>query len=206
MGNQGKRRTLKIGVTGPIGSGKTVASDRFKELGAVVIEADDVAKQLMRKGTDVYRRVVEAFGPEILADDGEIDRHALASIIFVSEAARAVVNGIVHPAVIDRVLEMIADYEKEEPPMIVVAAALFGASSGDIVQILDEIVFVTTDETLRTERLVQRGMDPVDIRRRTAAGVPVNELEEIATIVVENKSSKERLRSEIDAIWEKLAG
>ncbi len=190
---------LKIGLTGGIASGKSLVASRLRELGALLIDADVIARQVVEPGTPGLEQVVEAFGPGILDHDGRLDRPKLGSIVFREPARREVLNGIVHPLV-----------RKSA------AAIMDGAGAGDIVvqdiPLLVEtgqgsnfhlVLVVDAPDELRVQRMVElRGMTAEDARSRMAAQASAAERRSAADVVLDNSGSREDLLAAVDALWE----
>lgn len=194
--------TLHIGLTGGIGSGKSTVAARLGQLGAVVIDADRISRELMAPGSPVLEQVTEVFGCEILDADGALDRPALGRRVFGDEEARQRLNGIVHPAV------------REEAARQRVAAAQRPGFAGVIVEDIpllvetgqaerfDGVLVVTAEEPERVRRLVEaRGMDEGDVRARIAAQASDAERAAVATWTVDNSGAPEQTRAQVDRIW-----
>jgi dephospho-CoA kinase len=162
-----RSRPVRIGLTGPIGCGKSTVAAWLGELGAVVIDADVVARGVTPPGSAELASVVSEFGPGILRDDGSLDRGALARIVFVDPAALVRLETIIHPAVRPRILAAIAEAERDSPPAIVVEAIKF--VEGGLAELCDEVWLVTCDAAAQRERLIGRGADPADADARIAA-------------------------------------
>lgn len=191
---------LVVGLTGGIGSGKTAASDRFGELGASVVDADLVARDVVRPGGLVLRQLAETFGPEILCTDGSLDREALASRAFASPDGVAKLNEITHPAIAVEMVEQVQTAGRVAAA-VVVAIPLLKRLHIEAMD-LEHVVVVDLPVDLAIERLVRyRGMDEADARARIAAQVSREERLSLATHVVDNSGDLEALHAQIDAIW-----
>jgi dephospho-CoA kinase len=191
---------LAVGLTGGIGSGKSAVADLLVERGAVLIDADVVAREVVAPGGPAYQPLVDRFGPQILADDGTIDRPALAAVAFGDPAALADLNAITHPAI---GIEMIRrrDALAEGDDVVVLAIPLLTAMHRETVG-LDVVVVVDCPVEVTTERLVdQRGMDPADAEARIAAQVSRTERLKEADFVVDNASTRDHLVAEADRLW-----
>ncbi|SEJ01474.1 dephospho-CoA kinase [Arthrobacter sp. yr096] len=190
---------LKIGLTGGIASGKSLVASRLQELGALLIDADLIARQVVEPGTPGLARVVEAFGPGVLDRDGRLDRPKLGSIVFHDPSQREVLNSIIHPLVRETAAALVA-----------------GASAGDIVvqdiPLLVEtgqgsnfhlVLVVDAPEDVRVERMVKmRGMTPEDARSRIASQATRPERNAAADVLLDNVGSPEELLARVDALWE----
>lgn len=189
---------MQIGLTGGIGSGKTTAARRFAELGALVVDADAVAREVVEPGTEGLAAVVGAFGPGLLDPTGRLDRPALAAIVFGDAAARARLNGILHPLIRRRVAERIAAAPAgtvvvQDVPLLVETGQA-GA--------FDLVVVVETPEALRVRRLVaDRGMPAGQARARMAAQASDEQRRAVADVVLVNDGTPADLRTQVDRLW-----
>jgi dephospho-CoA kinase len=189
---------VQIGLTGGIGSGKSAAARRFAELGALVIDADLVAREVVEPGTDGLAAVVAEFGEQVLDGDGRLDRPALARVVFADEAARARLNVILHPRIRARVAERIA---AAPPGTVVVQDVPLLAETGQAGQ-FDLVVVVEAPAELRVQRLVRdRGMPAEQARARMAAQATDAQRREIADVVIVNDGSPDDLRAQVDRCW-----
>ena len=195
---------MQIGLTGGIGSGKSTAAQRFAELGALVVDADAIAREVVEPGTPGLAAVVAEFGERVLAADGRLDRPALAALVFGDEAARGRLNAILHPLVRRRVAERIA---AGRPGTVVVQDVPLLAETGQAGS-FDLVVVVEAPEQLRIERLVtDRGMPAEQARARMAAQATDEQRRVIADVVLINDGSPEQLREQVDRFWaERVAG
>ena len=172
------------------------------ERGAVVVDADRLARDAVAVGTDGFRAVVDRFGSEVVAADGSLDRRALAGVVFDDPAALADLNAIVHPpvraAIADRVAELAGTDAVVvlEIPLLVESGRSYGAS---------RVIVVDCPEDVAVRRLVDsRGMDEADARRRIAAQVSRAERVAAADVVIDNGGSVDDLRRQVDAVWTDL--
>ncbi|HUR22450.1 MAG TPA: dephospho-CoA kinase [Acidimicrobiales bacterium] len=188
-----------VGLTGGIGSGKSTVAGMLADRGAVVIDADRLARDAVAVGTDGYRAVVDRFGPQVVTGDGALDRRALAGVVFDDPAALADLNAIVHPPVRAAIAERVAELAATdavvvlEIPLLVESGRSYGAS---------QVIVVDCPEDIAVGRLVQvRGMDEGDARRRIAAQVSRAERRAAADIVIDNTGSLDDLRRQVDDVW-----
>ncbi len=187
-----------IGVTGPIGTGKSTVIRILRELGADTIDADKVAHEVMEPGGAAYQAVVEAFGPHILTDDGHIDRRRLAHIVFRDADALKRLESIVHPAVFEEVKRRI---EMSDRPIVALEAIKL-LEAGLSITICDEIWVVVADPQVQIKRLQERGMDESEARRRMAAQLSREEYERRADVVIDNSGSLDELRHQVEHAWQ----
>jgi dephospho-CoA kinase len=194
---------LLIGLTGGIGSGKSTVSARLAELGAVVIDADAITKELQQPGTEVFDAMVERFGTGIVAPDGTLDRQAVADIVFADADALADLNAIVHPAVgVELARRMEAEAATDHVVVLDVPLLVESGRSD-----LAALVVVDVDPEVAVQRLVeQRGMREDDARARMARQASREDRRSRADHVLDNSGSVEDLRAQVDALWEKISG
>jgi dephospho-CoA kinase len=189
---------VQIGLTGGIGSGKSVAARRFAELGALVIDADLVAREVVEPGTDGLAAVVAEFGEQVLDGDGRLDRPALARVVFADEAARDRLNAILHPRIRARVAERIA---AAPAGTVVVQDVPLLAETGQA-GAFDLVVVVEAPAEERVRRLVRdRGMPAEQARARMAAQATDEQRRAIADVLLVNDGTPEDLRAQVDRCW-----
>jgi dephospho-CoA kinase len=193
-----------VGLTGGIGSGKSTVAQLFAERGARVIDADKIGHEVYRHGTPGWEQVVAAFGREVVAADGAIDRAVLGRKVFADPEARRTLNGIVHPLIgieIVRQLEA-ARAASDETPVVIEAALLLDAGWRPLV---DLVVVVVTPQARVIERIQrQRGLATADIEARMAAQIGDEQRRRLADIVIENGGDLADLRRAADAAWAEI--
>lgn len=195
----------RIGLTGGIGSGKSTVAKMLVECGAVLIDADAISRQLMEPGRAVLAETVRAFGEGILTPTGELDRAALASLVFADESARARLNAIVHPAVRAEAARQrqAAVREVGESAVIVEDIPLL-AETGQAAD-FDAVIVVEAQHGERLRRLVEvRGMSEADARARIAAQASDEQRRAIATWVIDNSGSLERTAAQVREVFAKI--
>jgi len=193
---------LHIGLTGNIAVGKSCASARFSELGAAIIDADRVSRELMKPGAPVYFRVVETFGTNILFSDGTINRRLLGGIVFASEEKRRLLERITHPAIRDAISEEIAEKEKISN-IVIVEAALMVETGG--YKEYDRLIVVTCPPTAQIARLIARdGLTESEAKARIAAQMPMYEKIRLADYVIDTSGSLESTLEQVDVIYQNL--
>lgn len=192
---------LSVGLTGGIASGKSAVSARMEESGAVVIDADVLAREALAPGSSGLAEVVEAFGREVLAEDGSLDRPALGRIVFADEAARQRLNAIVHPRVRAEAARL---REQAQPGAVVVEDIPLLVETGQQDR-FDVVVVVHAPEQERIRRIVEdRGGTAEDARARIAAQATDAERAAAADVVLENSGTLGELRDQVDELMEKL--
>lgn len=187
---------MQIGLTGGIGSGKSTAARRFAELGALVVDADVIAREVVAPGTDGLAAVVAAFGDGVL-DGGQLDRPKLAQVVFGDEDARNRLNAIVHPLVRARVAELIA----AAPAGTVVVQDIPLLVETGQAERFDLVVVVRADPRLRLERLAGRGVPREQAEARMAAQATDEQRAAVADVVLDNDGTPDELRAQVDHLW-----
>ncbi len=191
-----------VGLTGGIGAGKSTVAAMLAERGAVVIDADDLARRAVTRGADGFARVVEAFGPQILDADGDIDRGKLAGIVFANAERRSALEAIVHPEVARLLAEALEPYHGTD--RIVVYATPLLAEGGQA-EAFDVVVVVVADTDRRVERLMHdRGMAANEVRARIAAQLNDEDRARIADVLLDNDGELDRLKPQVDRLWAEL--
>ncbi len=189
---------LMVGLTGVIGAGKSAVAARLAELGALVIDSDWLAREVVAPGTDGLAEVVAAFGTGVLAPDGSLDRPALARVVFGDEAARRRLESIIHPRVRARSVELVA---AAPPDAIVVNDVPLLVESG-LAAGFQLVIIVMADEETRIRRLARtRGMSAAEARSRMAAQASDEQRRAVADVLIDNDGTLDELREEVDAVW-----
>lgn len=194
-------RKVRVGLTGGIGAGKSSVAAAFRDRGAVVIDADQLAREAVAPGTDAQREIAAAW-PQVAGADGAIDRPALARIVFEDRAARDRLNAIVHPRVRARAEEL----ERAAPDGAIVVHDVPLLFEGDYWRSCDATVLVVAPAQARIDRTVARdGTDPAAVAERMRAQIDPAEARTRATFVIENDADLETLRRRSDAVYDRLA-
>ena len=188
---------LRIGLTGGIGSGKSTVSALLAARGAVVVDADRIAREVLEPGTPGLAAVVDAFGSGVLAADGSLDRAALAAVVFADRDARRRLDGIVHPLVRARATELAG---AAPPDAVVVHDVPLLVETGQASS-YDLVLVVEADEETRVARLVQRGLTAEDARARMAAQATDDQRRAVADVVLDNSGTQEQLAEQVDRFW-----
>lgn len=187
-----------VGITGGIACGKSVCGRVLKSLGVAVLDTDHVAHAVMKKGEAAYGPVVEAFGPGVLDDDGEIDRKKLGLLVFADEAQRRQLNELVHPLV---QVQWESWRDAQTTPAAVLIPLLFevGATEG-----WDAIVCIASQERLMRARMKERGLDEASIQQRLDAQWPIEKKAANADVVIWNNGSLKTFEQSITEWWQKF--
>ena len=192
---------MRIGLTGGVASGKSSVSAILRELGAVVIDGDQLAREVVAKGTPGLERVVEAFGDGILTPDGDMDRAAVGAIVFADEERRRVLESIVHPLVFERIVELEAAAADAE---LVVHDIPLLAESGRA-DTFDAVVVVDAPTEVQVERMVRdRGWTLEEAEARIAAQASREDRRAIATYVIDNTGTLDDLRQRVTEVVAEL--
>jgi dephospho-CoA kinase len=194
---------LMIGLTGGIGAGKSAVARRLAELGAIVVDADVLAREVVRPGTEGLAEIVAAFGPGVLAADGSLDRPALGAVVFGDPEARARLEAVIHPRVRARTAEIA---EAAPPDAVVVNDVPLLVETG-LSRGYHMVIVVEAPEAERVRRLARdRGMSEADARARIAAQATDEQRRAIADVVLTNDGPRADLARRVDALWPRLLG
>lgn len=194
---------LKIGLTGGIGSGKSTVASRLHELGARVIDADQVAREIVEPGQPALAELAEAF-EGILAEDGSLNRAELARQAFATPEATEKLNTITHPRIRERTQELFLEAEEQGVEVLVYDMPLL-IENGEYKQ-MDHVLVVDAPDDVRVDRLVnQRGLDEGDARRRIAAQIDRETRLKAADTVLDNGGERENLIAQVDRFWETIS-
>ena len=194
---------LLVGVTGGIGSGKTLFSALLAERGAQVIDADAYGREALRPGEPAWHSVIAQFGRELLIPHSmEIDRQALAEVVFNDHDKLAALNAIVHPILFSAIADSVERLSQTDEIVVIDAAILVETGMN---KDLDTLIVVHTDERLRRQRLRRRGMSSADIEARMSSQASAVDLLAKADIVVCNNGSLDELVREAERVWVDLS-
>lgn len=194
---------LKVGLTGGIGSGKSTVSRLLASYGAVVVDSDLVAREVVALGTPGLAAVVEEFGTTVLAPDGSLDRAALGAVVFADPERLAALNAIVHPLVGARTQELEAEAAAAGAPVVVFDVPLL-AENG-LAPLYDEVVVVDCPVEVAVRRLVaERGMSEQDARARISHQATREQRRAVATHVIDNGGPREALEPQVATLWAEL--
>lgn len=189
---------LHIGLTGGIASGKSTVADLLAAHGAVIVDSDRLAREVVQPGTAGLARVVERFGTDVLATDGSLDRAALGRIVFADPSARADLEAIVHPLVRERAAELAASAPAEAVVVQVIPLLVETGQAGDF----DHVVVVDVDPEVQLTRLEQRdGFGPAEAAARVAAQTSRELRLRAADVVIDNSGSSGELAETVDRLW-----
>ncbi|HDP69958.1 MAG TPA: dephospho-CoA kinase [Actinobacteria bacterium] len=197
---------LIFGVTGNIGSGKSTISKMLSDLGAFTIDADVIALTVVIPNSQTFAQVVNEFGLSILQDDGTLDRKSLASIVFTDPRKLAILNEIVHPAIMGSIKLMVEKYRKtlSDEAVVVIDAPLIVET--EFLSLVDSLLVVAADENVRLKRLLKKGYSREDALARMKSQTPSDVLVTHADYIINNNGTLEELKEKVDELWEKISG
>jgi dephospho-CoA kinase len=190
---------LVVALTGGIGSGKSAVGQIFAQLGATVIDSDQLARDVIERGSIGFNEVVAKFGDEILKN-GEIDRQILASLIFKDPAKRSELEQITHPLIRKAFAKVVSSALPDS--IVINQIPLLVESNHDYK--FDHIITVSASESIRSERLIKRGLTNEQIKQRMQAQATDQMREDIADSVIVNEKSEQEITDQVEKIWEQL--
>ena len=190
---------LVVALTGGIGSGKSTVGQIFAQLGAIVIDSDQLARDVIERGSIGFNEVVAKFGDEILKN-GEIDRQILASLIFKDPAKRSELEQITHPLIRKAFAKVVSSASPDS--IVINQIPLLVESNHDYK--FDHIITVSASESIRSERLIKRGLTNDQIKQRMGAQATDQMREDIADSVIINEKNEQELTDQVEKIWEQL--
>ena len=192
-----------IGLTGGIASGKNLVAEILERLGAVVIDADQLAREVVMPGTAPYDAIINKFGKEIVNTDGTINRKALGTIVFADSAARKHLEQITHPAIREPAANRLSE-ERQKGTEIVYYMAPLLIEAG-ITSSVDEVWIVYADEKTQLERLMLRdGIGHNEALQKIAAQMPIDEKIKFGKIIIDNTGTREETERQVIGLWEEL--
>ena len=189
---------MRVGLTGGIGSGKSTVVEMLADMGAAVVDADEIARRVVASGSSVLARLAEKFGSDILLEDGTLDRALLAERAFADGRGTRRLNEITHPAIREQAERDIS--RAEQTSEIVVYEMPLLVESGQV-SLVDVVVVVDVPESVQIDRAVRRGMDETDVRQRMLRQASREQRLEAADAVIDNSGSYDATRAQVDALW-----
>jgi dephospho-CoA kinase len=193
---------LLVGLTGGIGAGKSTVADLLTRKGAVVVDADEVARAVVEPGTPAFGALVDRFGPGVVGGDGRLDRAALASVAFAGEQSRKDLEAITHPAINTEFLRRVAEAPAEA--IVVLDVPLLVESAAAAARGYEAVIVVEAPREVRLDRLEQRGVRRDDAEARMAAQAGDEERRAVATFVLDNSADRDDLARQVDEVWAEL--
>ena len=192
-----------LGLTGGIGSGKTIVGKMFAQLGAEIIDADQLARDVVEPGQPALGEIVERFGPDVLQVDGRLDRARLGGIVFADAAARAALNAITHPRIRERMAAAVSARKDRSGVLILVIPLLYESARTALVE---AVMVVWVDPQTQLRRLLERGgLTDEQARQRIAAQMPLDQKRALADHVIDNRGTPEETRRQVETIYRDYA-
>ncbi len=191
---------IRVGLTGGIGSGKSTVARLLAEHGAIVIDADRIAREIVEPGQPALTEIAQRFGDDVIAPDGRLDRGALAAIVFADTAALSDLNEITHPRIAQRTAELI-DAAPEDSVVVYDMPLLV---ENDLAEGWDVVVVVEADRDVRIRRLIERGLDEADIEARMNRQATDEQRRAVADVVVDNSGDLRMLEKAVDGAWSQI--
>lgn len=190
---------IRVGLTGGIGAGKSTVGRMLAELGAVIVDGDQIARELVGRGEPALAEIVERFGPDVLLPDGELDRAGLAALVFPDPESLATLDGIMHPRIAERAQAMLADAQRNGTSVVVYDMPLLVESGA--ADDFDVVMVVHAPIEVRLARLAVRGVAVDDARNRMAQQASDEERAAVATILIDNGGDDEQLIDQVQRAW-----
>jgi dephospho-CoA kinase len=203
MGTTLGQDALVVGLTGGIAAGKSTVASMFHELGAPVLDADNLAREVTARGSETLRRIAKELGEQILDRAGELDRKALGRLVFSDPGARARLEAIVHPVIAGAARERIEELARDGHSVVIYEAALLVETNRH--REMDRLVVVTAGDAARIARLMARdGLDRAQAEARLAAQLPQRQKAELADYVIDNSGPLAQTRARAESVWRAL--
>lgn len=193
-----------LGLTGNIASGKSVVASMFENMGATVIDVDDIAKKIVEPNQPTWEKIVDAFGRDILNPDLTINRKALGDIIFNDDEKRKILNDITHPVIIKTAREKVEEYRREDVKVVIIEAALI-VEKGGLKDLIEKLIVVTADEESQIKRLIGRnGFSKEEALSRINSQMPSLQKAEHADYIVDNSRTQEDTQNQVNQLWQEI--
>ena len=194
-----------IGLTGNIACGKSTVAAIFKELGATLIDADKVARDIVGKGNPALKKIIKHFGNEVINKNGTLDREKLGRKVFNDEKARQILNDITHPEIFKEINKLIEKYRSEGQKIVIIEAALI-IEREKLKKIIDKLIVVSTSKDIQIKRLKDRdGFSKEQALSRINSQIPIEEKIKHADYVIHNDSDISNIKNQVETIWKDLS-
>jgi dephospho-CoA kinase len=195
-----------LGLTGNIASGKSLVASMFEELGARVIDVDDIARMIVEPNQPTWNEIVGEFGDAILNPDKTVNRKKLGDIIFNDKEKREILNNITHPRIIAIVRDKVEQYRNQNVELTIIEAALI-VEKGGLKDLIEKLIVVTSDTSSQVERIADRdGFSREEAMSRINSQMPPEEKVRFADYVIDNSGSRYETNVQVQKIWEELTG
>jgi dephospho-CoA kinase len=193
-----------LGLTGNIASGKSTVARMLESMGARIIDADLIAREVVEPEKPAWMDIVKKFGPGILSPDGTVDRRRLGEIVFGDEGKRRLLMDITHPKIKEAVRERLSEYRKESVPVVVIEAALI-VERGGLRDLIDGLIVVTADRESQIERLMKRSAHTrEEALARIGSQMPAGEKALHADYLIDNSGTEEETEARVKELWEEI--
>lgn len=197
---------IVIGLTGNIASGKSAVSQILQSLGAAIIDADKVAREVVEPNTPGWQKIIDCFGREVLKEDGALDREKLGRRVFANPVELKMLNDITHPLILEKVNDTLARLKRAGDKKAAIVDAALLIETG-LYKTVDELWVVTVDPATQIKRITERDNLPREAARaRVAAQMPQEEKKRLADVVIDNSGTLEELRVAVEALWRRRFG
>ncbi|MGO0059740.1 dephospho-CoA kinase [Brevibacillus fluminis] len=192
-----------VGLTGGIATGKSTVTAMLRQRGYTVVDADQIAREVVEPGMPAYQAIAAHFGCKVLKPDGQLDRKKLAEIIFANQAERQVLNGIIHPEIRREMREQAESAESSGKAIVFMDIPLLYESK--LTHMVDKVMVVYVDQAVQRSRLMERDeLDEVQANRRLEAQMPIDEKKAKADYIIDNHGTREETERQVDALLAKL--
>ena len=193
-----------IGLTGNIASGKSVVASMFEDLGAKVIDVDDIARKIVEPNETAWKKIVDTFGQNILNPDNTINRKKLGEIIFNDYEKRKILNDITHPKIIQNARYKVEKYKNEVVEVVIIEAALI-VEKGGLKDLIEKLIVVTSDEVSQIERLTERnGFSKEEALSRINSQMPTSEKAKHADYIIDNSGTTSETENQVKKLWQEI--
>lgn len=193
-----------IGLTGGIASGKSTVSNMLRELGAIIIDADQIAKKIVKQDRPALAEIKKFFGKEVIFEDGNLNRKKLGTIVFNNSYLLKKLNEITHPYIIKEIIDVINWYKKTcNNRVIILDAALL--IEMDLIYLVEEVWLISVPKEVQINRLIQReNISADDAKKRIDAQMPLDEKKQYAHIIIDNSKDIDYLKAQVEQNWSKV--
>ena len=193
-----------IGLTGNIASGKSVVASMFEDLGAKVIDVDDIARKIVEPNETAWKKIVDTFGQNILNPDSTINRKKLGEIIFNDYEKRKILNDITHPKIIQNARDKVEKYKNEMVEVVIIEAALI-VEKGGLKDLIEKLIVVISDEESQIERLTERnGFSKEEALSRINSQMPTSEKVKHADYIIDNSGTTSETENQVKKLWHEI--
>ncbi|MBI0390625.1 dephospho-CoA kinase [Thermoactinomyces sp. CICC 24226] len=195
---------MLVGLTGSIATGKSTVSEMFRRKGAEIIDADQIAREVVEPGTEGLERIAREFGPGILDDEGKLNRERLGARIFHNPAEREKLNRLLHPLIVDSMRDKTEKIKKEKDPDLLIWDVPL-LIEGNLTQWVEVVILVYTPKEIQLERLMKRNaLSREEAEKRILAQMDIEEKKKHADYVIDNRGTLSETERQVDQLWKQL--